>query len=148
MFDGVETPPLFRSDLWDWKENWIFFYEEKNAGKIRINFIERRTTTSLLGRAAVGASGVRQRRREKNKNKNNNNNKKKMVRGNAKKLAQEKNAKKQAEKTTAKSNLGKPNQSLQMKCSVCMAQMKNAKQMRDHFESKHPKLPLPKECEE
>ena len=72
----------------------------------------------------------------------------KMVRGNAKKLAQEKNAKKQAEKTTAKSNLGKPNQSLQMKCSVCMAQMKNAKQMRDHFESKHPKLPLPKECEE
>ena len=73
---------------------------------------------------------------------------KKMVRGNAKKLAQEKNAKKQAEKTTAKSNLGKPNQSLQMKCSVCMAQMKNAKQMRDHFESKHPKLPLPKECEE
>ena len=76
MFDGVETPPLFRSDLWDWKENWIFFYEEKNAGKIRINFIERRTTTSLLGRAAVGASGVRQRRREKNKNKNNNNKKK------------------------------------------------------------------------
>ena len=71
-----------------------------------------------------------------------------MVRGNAKKLAQEKNAKKQAEKTTAKSNLGKPNQSLQMKCSVCMAQMKNAKQMRDHFESKHPKLPLPKECED
>ena len=70
----------------------------------------------------------------------------KMVRGNAKAKAQEKNAKKQAEKTTAKSTLGKTNESLVLKCSVCMAMMKNAKQLKDHFESKHPKAPLPAEC--
>jgi hypothetical protein len=69
-----------------------------------------------------------------------------MVRGNAKAKAQEKNAKKQAEKTTAKSTLGKTNESLVLKCSVCMAMMKNAKQLKDHFESKHPKAPLPAEC--
>ena len=33
---------------------------------------QKQHTTSLLGRAAVGASGVRQRRREKNKNNNKN----------------------------------------------------------------------------
>ena len=53
-----------------------FFYEEKTREKSALinYFIERRTTTSLLGRAAVGASGVRQRRREKNKNNNKNKN--------------------------------------------------------------------------
>ena len=70
MFDGVETP-LFRSDL-GLEGKLDFFYEEKNAGKIRINYFIERRTTSLLGRAAVGASGVRQRRREKNKNNNKN----------------------------------------------------------------------------
>ena len=69
-----------------------------------------------------------------------------MVRGNAKAKAQEKNAKKQAEKTTAKSSLGKTNESLVLKCSVCMAMMKSAKQLKGHFESKHPKAPLPAEC--
>ena len=69
-----------------------------------------------------------------------------MVRGNAKAKAQEKNAKKQAEKTTAKSTLGKTNESLVLKCSVCMAMVKNAKQLKVHFESKHPKAPLPAEC--
>ena len=74
MFDGVETP-LFRSDL-GLEGKLDFFYEEKTREKSALinYFIERRTTTSLLGRAAVGASGVRQRRREKNKNNNNNKN--------------------------------------------------------------------------
>jgi len=70
----------------------------------------------------------------------------KMVRGNAKAKAQEKNAKKQAEKTSAKSSLGKSNESLVLKCHVCMALMKNAKQMKEHFESKHPKVAMPAEC--
>ena len=69
-----------------------------------------------------------------------------MVRGNAKAKAQEKNAKKQAEKMSAKSSLGKSNESLVLKCHVCMALMKNAKQMKEHFESKHPKVAMPAEC--
>ena len=139
VFDGVETP-LFRSDL---GLDFGFFYEEKTREKSALIILERRTTSLSVeppSAPLVFDKDAERRIRITTT--------KKMVRGNAKKLAQEKNAKKQAEKTTAKSNLGKPNQSLQMKCSVCMAQMKNAKQMRDHFESKHPKLPLPKECEE
>ena len=69
-----------------------------------------------------------------------------MVRGNAKSIAQEKNAKKQAAKMQAKSTLGVENKSLSTKCLVCMAVMKNAKQLRTHYESKHPKLPLPPEA--
>ena len=141
VFDGVETP-LF-DPIWDWNWKIGFFYEEKTREKSALIILERRTTSLSVEPPSAplvfDKDADRSRRRAIIIT---------MVRGNAKKLAQEKNAKKQAEKTTAKSNLGKPNQSLQMKCSVCMAQMKNAKQMRDHFESKHPKLPLPKECEE
>ena len=142
VFDGVETP-LF-DPIWDWNWKIGFFYEEKTREKSALIILERRTTSLSVEPPSAplvfDKDADRSRRRAIIIIT--------MVRGNAKKLAQEKNTKKQAEKTTAKSNLGKPNQSLQMKCSVCMAQMKNAKQMRDHFESKHPKLPLPKECEE
>ena len=69
-----------------------------------------------------------------------------MVRGNAKVKAQEKNAKKLAEKTSSKSSLGLENKSLTVTCEICKAQMKNLKQMKEHYESKHPKAQVPPEC--
>ena len=55
----------------------FYYYEEKTREKSALFLrAQKQHTTSLLGRAAVGASGVRQRRREKNKNNNNNNNNK------------------------------------------------------------------------
>ena len=72
MFDGVETP-LFRSDL-GLEGKLDFFYEEKTREKSALFFLraQKQHTTPLLGRAAVGASGVRQRRRANNNNNNKN----------------------------------------------------------------------------
>ncbi|XP_061764577.1 zinc finger protein 706 [Nerophis ophidion] len=73
-----------------------------------------------------------------------------MARGHQKIQSQQKNAKKQAEikkkgkghdqKTAAKA-------ALVFTCDVCKSQMPDPKTFKQHFESKHPKSPLPPELE-
>ncbi|XP_075248119.1 zinc finger protein 706-like [Convolutriloba macropyga] len=71
-----------------------------------------------------------------------------MARGQQKIQSQQKNAQKQAK--TAKKNAGDHKKTaeaaLHYKCSVCMIQLGDIKTYKQHFESKHPKLPLPSEC--
>lgn len=65
-----------------------------------------------------------------------------MVRGAAKAIAQERNAKKHAGKDK-KSELGMGAKALKAQCAVCKQQVINYTQLVQHYESKHPKLPVP-----
>lgn len=66
-----------------------------------------------------------------------------MVRGNAKALAQAKNEKKAASKKEAKSDLKARGAALKVECGICKAPMINYHQLKQHYESKHPKDPIP-----
>uniref|UniRef100_A0A8C6SEQ8 Zinc finger protein 706 n=1 Tax=Neogobius melanostomus TaxID=47308 RepID=A0A8C6SEQ8_9GOBI len=72
-----------------------------------------------------------------------------MARGHQKAQAQQKNAKKQAEMKKAKGHDQKTaaKAALVFTCSVCKSQMPDPKTFKQHFESKHPKTPLPAELE-
>ena len=69
----------------------------------------------------------------------------KMVRGNAKALAQAKNQAKKANKKEAKSDLGARAAALKTTCPICKSPMINYKQLQAHYESKHPKDTCPPE---
>eukprot|EP01036_Dinobryon_divergens_P022235 gene22234-30476_t len=73
-----------------------------------------------------------------------------MVRGHAKEVAQQKNAAKMAEKS--KSAKRDSSESKKVKedgvplvCAVCKQGMPNVGAMRNHYENRHPKTPLPPE---
>ncbi|XP_003968959.2 zinc finger protein 706-like isoform X1 [Takifugu rubripes] len=73
----------------------------------------------------------------------------KMTRGHQKIQSQQRNAKKQAEQKKAKGHDQKSaaKAALVFTCSVCRSQMPDPKTFKQHFESKHPKSPLPPELE-
>ncbi|KAK0408637.1 hypothetical protein QR680_004071 [Steinernema hermaphroditum] len=70
-----------------------------------------------------------------------------MARGHQKALSQQRNAKKQeaAKKAQAGDQKAAAQKALNFKCSVCMSQLPDPKTYKQHFESKHPKAPLPPE---
>uniref|UniRef100_A0A8C5ES09 Zinc finger protein 706 n=2 Tax=Gouania willdenowi TaxID=441366 RepID=A0A8C5ES09_GOUWI len=72
-----------------------------------------------------------------------------MARGHQKIQSQQKNAKKQADMKKAKGHDQKTaaKAALVFTCSVCKSQMPDPKTFKQHFESKHPKSPLPPELE-
>ncbi|KAM4550254.1 zinc finger protein 706 [Anableps anableps] len=72
-----------------------------------------------------------------------------MARGHQKIQSQQKNAKKQAEMKKSKGHDQKTaaKAALVFTCSVCKSQMPDPKTFKQHFESKHPKSPLPPELE-
>ncbi|XP_057684346.1 zinc finger protein 706 isoform X1 [Corythoichthys intestinalis] len=72
-----------------------------------------------------------------------------MARGQQKIQSQQKKAKKQAELKKAKGHDQKTaaKAALVFTCAVCRSQMPDPKTFKQHFESKHPKSPLPPELE-
>uniref|UniRef100_A0A914ZPD7 C2H2-type domain-containing protein n=1 Tax=Parascaris univalens TaxID=6257 RepID=A0A914ZPD7_PARUN len=70
-----------------------------------------------------------------------------MTRGPMKMQAKAKNMKKQEamKKSIGHDQKGACLKSLIYKCTVCMAQMMDKRSYKEHFESKHPKNPLPAE---
>ncbi|KTG45596.1 hypothetical protein cypCar_00015005, partial [Cyprinus carpio] len=72
-----------------------------------------------------------------------------MARGHQKIQSQQKNAKKQAEIKKSKGHDQKTaaKAALVFTCAVCRSQMPDPKTFKQHFESKHPKSPLPPELE-
>ncbi|XP_061074603.1 zinc finger protein 706 [Conger conger] len=70
-----------------------------------------------------------------------------MARGHQKIQSQQKNAKKQAEakKSKAHDQKAAAKVALVFTCAVCRTQMPDPKTFKQHFESKHPKSPLPPE---
>ncbi|KAK1805212.1 hypothetical protein P4O66_019161, partial [Electrophorus voltai] len=72
-----------------------------------------------------------------------------MARGHQKIQSQQKNAKKQAEIKKSKGHDQKTaaKAALVFTCGVCRSQMPDPKTFKQHFESKHPKSPLPPELE-
>ncbi|PWA32355.1 hypothetical protein CCH79_00011974, partial [Gambusia affinis] len=70
-----------------------------------------------------------------------------MARGHQKFQSQQKNAKKQAEIKKSKGHDQKAaaKAALVYTCSVCRTQMPDPKTFKQHFESKHPKSPMPSE---
>ncbi|CAB1320296.1 zinc finger protein 706-like [Oncorhynchus nerka] len=70
-----------------------------------------------------------------------------MARGHQKVQSQQKNAKKQAEAKKAKGHDQKTaaKAALVHTCGVCLSQMPDPKTFKQHFESKHPKSPMPPE---
>ncbi|XP_016355217.1 zinc finger protein 706-like [Sinocyclocheilus anshuiensis] len=72
-----------------------------------------------------------------------------MARGHQKIQSQQKNAKKQAEIKKSKGHDQKTaaKVALVFTCGVCRSQMPDPKTFKQHFESKHPKSPLPPELE-
>ncbi|XP_008431130.1 zinc finger protein 706 isoform X1 [Poecilia reticulata] len=70
-----------------------------------------------------------------------------MARGHQKFQSQQKNAKKQAEIKKSKGHDQKAaaKAALVYTCSVCRTQMPDPKTFKQHFESKHPKSPMPPE---
>ncbi|KAG8570314.1 hypothetical protein GDO81_011206 [Engystomops pustulosus] len=70
-----------------------------------------------------------------------------MARGHQKIQSQQKNAKKQAEQKKKQGHDQKAaaKAALVYTCSVCRTQMPDPKTFKQHFESKHPKVPLPPE---
>ncbi|XP_072530807.1 zinc finger protein 706 [Salminus brasiliensis] len=72
-----------------------------------------------------------------------------MARGHQKIQSQQKNAKKQAEIKKSKGHDQKTaaKAALVFTCGVCRSQMPDPKTFKQHFESKHPKNPLPPELE-
>merc|ERR1711879_70369 len=71
-----------------------------------------------------------------------------MARGHQKALSQQKNAEQKAKMAKSKGSDGKKSAqaALHYKCCVCMIQLGDVKTYKQHFESKHPKLPLPADC--
>ncbi|XP_028674715.1 zinc finger protein 706-like [Erpetoichthys calabaricus] len=70
-----------------------------------------------------------------------------MARGQQKIQSQQKNAKRQAEKKKQQGNDQKAaaKAALVFTCPVCRTQMPDPKTFKQHFESKHPKSPMPAE---
>ncbi|CAD6187366.1 unnamed protein product [Caenorhabditis auriculariae] len=70
-----------------------------------------------------------------------------MARGHQKALSQQKNAQKKADmaKKQGADQKGAAMASLHHKCTVCMAMIPDPKTYKQHFESKHPKSPMPPE---
>ncbi|KAM4044361.1 zinc finger protein 706-like [Anomaloglossus baeobatrachus] len=69
-----------------------------------------------------------------------------MARGQQKIQSQQKNAKKQAEKKKHGSDQkAAAKVALVFTCPVCRTQMPDPKTFKQHFESKHPKSPMPPE---
>lgn len=70
-----------------------------------------------------------------------------MARGHQKALSQQRNQEKkqQAKKSQGSDQKAAAAKALNYKCSVCMALMPDPKTYKQHFESKHPKNPLPAE---
>ncbi|KAJ1193343.1 hypothetical protein NDU88_002641 [Pleurodeles waltl] len=70
-----------------------------------------------------------------------------MARGHQKFQSQQKNAKKQAEQKKKQGHDQKAaaKVALVYSCAVCRTQMPDPKTFKQHFESKHPKVPLPPE---
>merc|ERR1712080_361770 len=70
-----------------------------------------------------------------------------MARGQQKIQSQQKNAERQAKlkKAGGTSQKKSANAALVFTCSVCMSKMPDPKTYKQHFESKHPKNPLPAE---
>ncbi|XP_073488156.1 zinc finger protein 706 [Lithobates pipiens] len=70
-----------------------------------------------------------------------------MARGHQKIQSQQKNAKKQAEQKKKQGHDQKAaaKVALVYTCLVCRTQMPDPKTFKQHFESKHPKVPLPPE---
>ncbi|XP_003965891.2 zinc finger protein 706 isoform X2 [Takifugu rubripes] len=70
-----------------------------------------------------------------------------MTRGHQKLQAQQKNAKKQADIKKGKGHDQKAaaKAALVYTCTVCRTQMPDPKTFKQHFESKHPKSPMPPE---
>jgi len=68
-----------------------------------------------------------------------------MARGQQKIQSQQKNAEKQAKLKKAQGTKKAANAALVFSCKVCMSQMPDPKTYKQHFESKHPKAPLPPE---
>jgi hypothetical protein len=73
-----------------------------------------------------------------------------MVRGHAKAEAQRKNLAKNANQKTAHSAAEAAaikNNGQTAQCPSCMQTMPNIGALKNHFENKHPKLPLPAICQ-
>ncbi|XP_074539736.1 zinc finger protein 706-like [Halichoeres trimaculatus] len=72
-----------------------------------------------------------------------------MARGHQKFQSQQKNAKKQADIKKSKGHDQKAaaKAALVYTCAVCRTQMPDPKTFKQHFESKHPKSPMPPELE-
>ncbi|XP_032901020.1 zinc finger protein 706-like [Amblyraja radiata] len=69
-----------------------------------------------------------------------------MARGQQKLQAQQKNAKRQADKKKGGSDQkAAAKAALVHTCPVCKTQMPDPKTFKQHFESKHPKSPMPPE---
>jgi len=68
-----------------------------------------------------------------------------MARGQQKIQSQQKNAEKRAKQKKGTSQLKAANKALVYSCSVCLSKMPDPKTYKQHFESKHPKSPLPEE---
>lgn len=68
-----------------------------------------------------------------------------MARGHQKIQSQQRNAEKQAKLKKSQSHDQKKAAAaaLTYKCTICLAQMPDPKTYKQHFESKHPKSPLP-----
>lgn len=71
-----------------------------------------------------------------------------MARGQQKIQSQQKNAEKLAKLKKGTSTKKAANAALVFSCSVCKSQMPDPKTYKQHFESKHPKSPLPPELQE
>jgi hypothetical protein len=74
----------------------------------------------------------------------------KMVRGHAKAEAQARNAKRTAElaKSQKGSQRGMAEKALNTQCPICKQQMPTARQLADHYASRHPRDALPPEIQE
>ncbi|GAA5851760.1 hypothetical protein JCM9279_004397 [Rhodotorula babjevae] len=68
-----------------------------------------------------------------------------MARGLQKEQAQAKSREKMAKAAGGKSQLSTRAAGLKISCPACKAPMSDYKNFKDHFEAKHPKLPLPAE---
>merc|ERR1712126_443859 len=72
-----------------------------------------------------------------------------MARGQQKIQSQQKNAERQAKmKKGGTSQKQSASAALVFTCSVCMSKMPDPKTFKQHFESKHPKSPLPPELKD
>lgn len=66
-----------------------------------------------------------------------------MARGQQKIQSQQKNAEKRAKQKKGTSQIKSAEKALVFSCTVCMSKMPDPKTYKQHFESKHPKSPLP-----
>uniref|UniRef100_A0A915HXK3 Small EDRK-rich factor-like N-terminal domain-containing protein n=1 Tax=Romanomermis culicivorax TaxID=13658 RepID=A0A915HXK3_ROMCU len=73
-----------------------------------------------------------------------------MARGQQKLQSQQKNLKKQQDLKKQQNHDQKSaaSKALVFQCSVCKTQMPDPKTYRQHFENKHPKLPLPADLQD